>query len=123
MEPLPKPDNVHVYRRHSKCRINFLIKIDRIRKNAVAATNTESDVSENNPSSSSASLTSTMQSTKRVYRNKNTLCFVCNIKGEKDDTPYNKGGLGRCSQNTAKDMLINAQKIHFGPPFPTGRVL
>ena len=112
MEPLPKADNVHVYRRLSNCRISFLTEIGRIRKNAVAATNTESDVAENNASSSSASLTPTRQSTRRVDHDKNALCFVCNLKGENDDAPYNNGGLGRCSQNTAKDMLINAQQIH-----------
>ena len=79
---------------------------------AVAATNTESDVAENNASSSSASLTPTRQWTRRVDHDKNALCFVCNTKGENDDAPYNNCGLDRCSQNTAKDMLINAQKTH-----------
>ena len=69
-------------------------------------------MTKNNPSSSPASLTPARQSTRRVDHDKNAFWFVCNTKGENDDAPYNNGGLGRCSQNTAKDMLVNAQQTH-----------
>ena len=92
----------------------------------MAATNTDSDVAENNPSSLSASLTPTRQSRRRVDHDKNAFWFVCNTKGENDDAPCNNCGFDRCSQNTAKDMMINAQKIHIldenSDPYPTANI-
>ena len=41
-----------------------------------------------------------------------SLCFVWDTRQENEDAHYNNGGKGRCSLDSSKSKLIEAQKIH-----------
>ena len=40
-----------------------------------------------------------------------SFCFVCDTRQENDDAHYSDGGKGRCSLDSSKSKLIEAQKI------------
>ena len=40
------------------------------------------------------------------------LCYICNSKREIDSNVYNEGGLGRCTTNNARGMLLLKTNIY-----------
>ena len=111
LKNLPKPDEANVYRVHKNCRINFTNHFDRLSKNytlsSEAIQEPEVPSEEAGPSTESPiTPVRTRRSVSDIKENK--LCFVCDTRTDQDNMRYNEGGLGRCTEDSAKMKLNEA---------------
>ena len=107
-----EPDEQNMYKVHKSCRAMFKTHISR--KTSKYGTNAETveEHSKQDQEHQATHETTKQRFKRRTLDIKDKTCFVCDLKDEKDVMSYNEGGLGRCSQESARDKLIECMKIH-----------
>ena len=113
LSKLPKRNNKHAYRRHENCRISFQTRSDQ----CLEKFSSKSDSNVKQPkvmledAAPSASLT-LARTPRHSNVRKRSLCFACNNRQENEDTHHNDGEKRRCSLDSSKTKLTEAQKTH-----------
>lgn len=121
MEKMQEPDEQNIYKVHKSCRTMFKTHLSR--KTSKYGTGIEVEECTREDQDRTAGNENTEEEeerpsplSRRVKRRlsdvKENICFICDIKDDKDMMSYNEGGLGRCSQDSAKYKLLRCMEDH-----------